>query len=57
MIFLDGLKKYEKVNGRLPDRIILYRDGVGDGHIPVVCSEELPQVRKAFLDVGGDDYK
>jgi len=53
----NGLKKYQEVNGRLPDRIILFRDGVGDGHIPVVFKDELPQIQKAFSTVGGSEYK
>ena len=28
-----ALKKYKEVNGVMPDRIIVYRDGVGDGQV------------------------
>ena len=28
-----ALRKYHEVNGALPDRIIVYRDGVGDGQV------------------------
>ena len=36
--FIGALRKYHEVNGRLPDRIIVYRDGVGDGQVCVgVC--------------------
>ena len=35
-----ALRKYHEINGALPDRIIVYRDGVGDGQVRprrVVC--------------------
>lgn len=28
-----ALKKYHEVNSALPDRIVVYRDGVGDGQV------------------------
>lgn len=28
-----ALRKYHEVNGGLPDRIVVYRDGVGDGQV------------------------
>ena len=32
---IGALRKYHEVNGKLPDRIIVYRDGVGDGQVCV----------------------
>ena len=32
----------------MPDRIIMFRDGVGDGALPVVSGHEVPQMEKAF---------
>ncbi len=29
----SALHNYHKINGVLPDRIIIYRDGVGDGQV------------------------
>ncbi len=29
----SALKKYQEVNETLPERIIVYRDGVGDGQV------------------------
>ena len=58
-MFLDGLKRYHKLNGGLPTIIILYRSGCGDGQIPVVYNYELPQVQDAIAKVGkelGVDY-
>ena len=28
-----ALRKYHEINGALPDRIIVYRDAVGDGQV------------------------
>lgn len=28
-----ALRKYHEINGSLPDRVIVYRDGVGDGQV------------------------
>lgn len=30
---IAALKKYHEVNQALPDRIVVYRDGVGDGQV------------------------
>ncbi len=40
----EGIGKYFDENGRLPERIFLFRDGCGDGQIPVVYNQELPEV-------------
>ncbi|KAF9809749.1 hypothetical protein SFRURICE_000230 [Spodoptera frugiperda] len=49
------LTKYKMKNGRLPDRIFIYRDGVGDGQIPYVYSHESAPKRintRIFLNRG-----
>jgi len=43
-----ALKKYREINGHDPDRIIVYRDGVGDGQIYDVKDHEVPQFKKAI---------
>ncbi|XP_063537171.1 piwi-like protein Ago3 isoform X1 [Cydia strobilella] len=53
---VDALKHYLRVNGRLPDRVIMYRDGVGDGQLKVVQDYEIPQMKICF-DVLGETYK
>ncbi|XP_048478794.1 piwi-like protein Ago3 [Plutella xylostella] len=45
---LDSLKQYLRVNGVLPDRIIIYRDGVGDGQLKIIQSYEIPQMQVCF---------
>ncbi|XP_052126257.1 piwi-like protein Siwi [Frankliniella occidentalis] len=54
-----ALRKYREVNdGRLPGRIIIYRDGVGEGQIPYVITTELNNVKVALNKVyNGQDVK
>ena len=33
IFIIAALRKYNEVNQALPDRIIVYRDGVGDGQV------------------------
>lgn len=37
----------KKNNGSLPDRIIIYRDGVSEGEYKILLEEELPKVEAA----------
>ncbi|XP_061189698.1 piwi-like protein 1 isoform X1 [Saccostrea echinata] len=61
---MDGLKvcmkgaleKYHEVNGALPERIIVFRDGVGDGQLRAVYEHEVPQLNECFKRSGGQDY-
>ncbi len=39
---------HAQVNGCLPDRIVVYRDGVGDGQMHVVREYEVPQMTSCF---------
>jgi aubergine-like protein len=61
LIFLcycvGALEKYHEVNGCLPERIIVYRDGVGDGQLLSVAEHELPQMLDAFKKAGGQNYR
>ncbi|ETN70491.1 piwi domain protein [Necator americanus] len=46
-----ALNKYYQCNGKtLPEKIFLYRDGVGDGQIPYVKDQEVRLVQKACAD-------
>ncbi|KAJ3482337.1 hypothetical protein NLI96_g7053 [Meripilus lineatus] len=44
----ERLKLYADQNRRLPERIIVYRDGVSEGQYDLVIKYELPQIRDAF---------
>ena len=45
-----ALKKYHEVNGVLPDRIIVYRDGVGEGQLSHVSEFEVSQIKAIFQE-------
>jgi aubergine-like protein len=46
---LKALHQFRKNNeGNLPARIIIYRDGVGDGQIDFVCKVEVDTMRVSF---------
>lgn len=51
-----ALEKYHEVNGVLPERIIVFRDGVGDGQLRAVFEHEVPQLNECFKRSGGQDY-
>lgn len=40
----SALRRYHTLNGFVPQRIIVYRDGVGDGQLESVLEIEIPQV-------------
>merc|ERR1740131_758149 len=48
-----GMRKYAEENGgNLPERIIMYRDGVGDGQIDYVVEHEIAAIEKVFKTQG-----
>ncbi|XP_053575387.1 piwi-like protein 2 [Bombina bombina] len=44
----DALKKFYEVNHQLPDKIVVYRDGVSDGQLDTVEKYEIPQLQACF---------
>uniref|UniRef100_A0A8C4HHD1 Piwi-like RNA-mediated silencing 2 n=1 Tax=Dicentrarchus labrax TaxID=13489 RepID=A0A8C4HHD1_DICLA len=46
--FLAALQKYYEVNHNLPEKIVVYRDGVSDGQLMMVEQYEIPQLIKCF---------
>ncbi|XP_015196795.2 piwi-like protein 2 [Lepisosteus oculatus] len=46
--FLAGLQKYYEINHGLPDKIVVYRDGVSEGQLKMVENYEIPQLLKCF---------
>ncbi|CAG5135544.1 unnamed protein product [Candidula unifasciata] len=52
-----ALRKYHDINGFLPQKLVFYRDGVGDGQLEFVYKHEVEQVFAAFTSVGGEGYK
>ena len=53
---LDALDNYRQINDVLPNRVIIYREGLSSGQIPVFMETEPPQVRSAFSQFG-ENYK
>ncbi|KAM9312009.1 piwi-like protein 2 [Gastrophryne carolinensis] len=57
---MDGLKlslvaalqKYHEVNHILPEKIVVYRDGVSDGQLSTVQNYEVPQLQTCFSAFG-----
>ncbi|KAK2566274.1 Piwi-like protein 2 [Acropora cervicornis] len=52
MALTASLKKYHEVNQTLPDRIVVYRDGVGDGQLRTVAGYEVQQLSECFALFG-----
>lgn len=43
-----------QTNHMLPEKIIIYRDGVGDGQIDMVADYEVEQLKSCFVHFGED---
>uniref|UniRef100_H2Y4C9 Uncharacterized protein n=1 Tax=Ciona savignyi TaxID=51511 RepID=H2Y4C9_CIOSA len=57
--FVDSLKKYYELNHALPERVVIFRDGVGDGQLKVVAEHEVVQLQSCFemfSKIKGSDY-
>lgn len=49
--YLDALQKYHQVNGTLPGKIIVYRDGVNDFQLLDVIDSELPALNELCMKI------
>lgn len=56
LCFPAALKEYLRFNGCLPSRVIVYRDGVGDGQLHSVVNYEVQQIMDSITSMG-QDYK
>ncbi|XP_032373221.1 piwi-like protein 1 [Etheostoma spectabile] len=54
MALSAALKAYLKFNNCLPSRIIVYRDGVGDGQLHSVVNYEVTQIKDSINSMGHD---
>ena len=52
MFDLGALRRYNEINNCLPERIIVFRDGVGDGQLGAVYEHEVKQFMECFKTVG-----
>ncbi|CAH1795347.1 unnamed protein product [Owenia fusiformis] len=55
-LVIAALRKYHEVNHSLPERIVLFRDGVGDGQLDIVGGYEVSQLAECF-PVFGEEYQ
>ncbi|KAM4047113.1 piwi-like protein 4 [Anomaloglossus baeobatrachus] len=50
-MFMKGaIEKWQKINNDFPSRIIIYRDGVGDGQLQMLFDYEIPQLLGSFKE-------
>jgi aubergine-like protein len=52
----QALSNYHKTNGQLPEKIIVFRDGVGEGQMKYLLEMEVPQMIDCFKKFG-DQYQ
>merc|ERR1719192_275314 len=52
---MTALRKYQELNGFPPEKIILYRDGVGDGQIPYVVDHEVKAIQQTLIKAGMEE--
>ena len=45
---MKALEKFKKLNTIYPEKVIFYRDGVGEGQIAGICQPEIDQIKNAF---------
>nr|XP_054773093.1 piwi-like protein 2 [Lytechinus pictus] len=56
LCFTSALKKFHDINHSLPEKIVIFRDGVGDGQLNVVATYEQEQLSQCF-SMFGESYK
>ncbi|XP_075448608.1 piwi-like protein 4 [Ascaphus truei] len=54
MCMKGAVEKWQKCNHDLPNRIVVYRDGVGDGQLRMVVDYEVPQLLNSFRETRAD---
>lgn len=52
-----SVQAYYALNKTLPGRIVIYRDGVGEGQVPLVMDREVVQIKKKLDGLYGDPDK
>ncbi|CAH0561242.1 unnamed protein product [Brassicogethes aeneus] len=52
MAFTKSLERYKTENGTFPERVIIYRDGVGDGQLDYVKRYEIEQFSSVLKQFG-----
>ena len=57
VLITGALRKYHEVNQANPQKVIVFRDGVGDGQLDVVFHSEKEQIEQAFRNAGGEQFR
>jgi len=52
-MFEEMLAAFFQLNHKYPDRVVVFRDGVGDGQLNQVLQHEVPQFKEAIFEVSG----
>jgi len=52
IIFVSALNKYNEANGKYPDQIVVFRDGVADGQMEATKKNEAGAFKRMFEQVG-----
>jgi len=47
-----AMNQFKKLNGIFPQRIIFYRDGVGEGQMSGICAPEIESIKSCFVNLG-----
>nr|CAB3264906.1 piwi-like protein 2 [Phallusia mammillata] len=58
--FTEAIKKFYEVNHALPSRVVIFRDGVGDGQLKEVSEHEVSQLSSCFgmfENIAGGPYE
>eukprot|EP00079_Xenopus_tropicalis_P021979 XP_012813692.1 PREDICTED: piwi-like protein 4 [Xenopus tropicalis] len=50
MCMKGAIQNWQRCNNDLPNRIVVYRDGVGDGQLKMVVDYEIPQLLSSFRE-------
>ncbi|XP_022111916.1 piwi-like protein 1 [Acanthaster planci] len=56
LCLVASIKKYHEINHDLPQKIVIFRDGVGDGQLNIVATYEQQQLSACF-EMFGETYK
>ncbi|KAK7682059.1 hypothetical protein QCA50_015023 [Cerrena zonata] len=56
-MMVGRLVLFERRNKRLPERMLVYRDGVSEGQYDLVIRHELPRILEAFKKFQGGSYR
>jgi hypothetical protein len=51
MLMGKALQNFKQMNGVYPERVVLYRDGIGSGKMKSICSIEIEQIYQAFFEI------